>query len=115
MQLTIMLNFYLIIIANYTNRVNKYQKRAGIFYNQSCPSLFISIEPFSFSFGYIYFFHHILSRDRQESVPQHFLDKNAISPRRILHQHVRHCPYQLAVLDNRATAHTLYDPTGQGQ
>ena len=36
---------------------------------------------------------------------QHILDKNPVPRSRIVHQHMGHGAYQLAVLDNRASAH----------
>ena len=36
---------------------------------------------------------------------QHILDKNPVPRSRIVHQHMGHGAYQLAVLNNRASAH----------
>ena len=36
---------------------------------------------------------------------QHILDKNSVPRSRIVHQHMGHSAYQLAVLNNRASAH----------
>ena len=40
---------------------------------------------------------------------QHILDKNPIPRSRIVHQHMGHGAYQLAVLNNRTSAHALHN------
>ena len=43
-------------------------------------------------------------------MPQHILNKNPVSFRRILHKHMRDGAHKLPVLHNRRAAHALYNP-----
>ena len=36
---------------------------------------------------------------------QHVLDKNSVPSRRVIHQHMRNCPYQLPILNDGTPAH----------
>lgn len=51
-------------------------------------------------------------RYKSSGTLQHRFCKYAISGCRVLYKYVCHCSRQLAVLDNRTAAHTLYDASG---
>ena len=45
---------------------------------------------------------------------QHILNKNPISSGTVLHENMGDGPYEFTVLDDRCTAHSLDDSSGQG-
>ena len=63
---------------------------------------------------------HFAKKDRGKSTPvitlsrriQHIFNKDPVSPGGVIHQHMSHSAYQLAILNNGAAAHALDDAAG---
>ena len=52
---------------------------------------------------------------RLSSRIQHILNKNSVSPCRIIYKHMGHGAHKLTILNNRAAAHALDYAAGFGQ